>query len=174
MGTAPVFPPGSMMNLIKILTFSRKEAFDLSVEYIDPSKLPIGVAKELGVYRIEFSPQNELKQIKVKVKLTVHGTFQVESAQMVEEEEFTETVKEKRELPPEETIEEPKDETPEAPAADDAAKEEEGKKEKKEPEKKYEWVDVQKTKKRTKKTDLGIIAKGKPGLSDADIQKRMD
>lgn len=183
--TATVFPPKSMMNLIKILTFTRKEAFDLTVEYIDPSKLPAGVGKELGVFRIELPPQSELKQVKVKVKLTVHGTFQVENAQMVEDEEYTETVKEKRELPPDETPaaaapEEAKDEAAEAaPATDGAGAEDDSKKEKKEPEKKepekkYEWVDVQKKKKRTKKTDVVITVKGKPGLSDADIAKLLD
>merc|ERR1712187_534166 len=44
----------------------------------------------------------------------------------------------------------------------------------KEPEKKYEWVDVVRKKKRTKRTDLTITAQGKPGLSHATVQKRMD
>merc|ERR1712196_651632 len=49
-----------------------------------------------------------------------------------------------------------------------------GEPEKKEPEKKYEWVDVVKKKKRTKRTDLTVTAVGAPGLSYSDIQKRMD
>merc|ERR1719276_53053 len=57
----------------------------------------------------------------------------------------------------------------EAAAEGDAKKEE-----KKEPEKKYEWVDVKKTKKRTKRTDLAINISGKPGLNNADTQKLMD
>jgi len=54
--TAVVFPPGSMMNLIKMLTFYRKEAFDITAEYVDPTKLSPGTPKELGVYRIELPP----------------------------------------------------------------------------------------------------------------------
>jgi len=91
-----------------------------------------------------------------------------------------ETIKEKRELPPEVPAEPPAEDGAEvdsaaAAASPDAAKDEEGKKEeKKEPEKKYEWVDVQKKKRRTKRTDLTISISGKPGMSDAEIQKRMD
>jgi len=48
------------------------------------------------------------------------------------------------------------------------------KKRKKEPEKRYEWVEVVKKKRRTKRTDLDVVAGGRPGLSDAVIQKRMD
>merc|ERR1711998_488204 len=132
------------MNLIKMLTFYRKEAFDITAEYVDPTKLSPGTPKELGVYRIELPPQTEPKKVKVKAKLTVHGTFQIGSAQLVEEEEYMETVKEKRELPPEEPKETPPKEEGEGEAAapTDAPKEEEKKEEKKEPEKKYEWVDV--------------------------------
>ena len=62
------------------------------------------------------------------------------------------------------------------PAEGEAPKEGEEKKpeEKKEPEKKYEWVDVVKKKKRTKKTDLTVTATGRPGLSDAALQKLKD
>lgn len=45
---------------------------------------------------------------------------------------------------------------------------------KRSPRKKYEWVDVKKTKKRTKRTDLAINIAGKPGLNNADTQKLMD
>jgi len=134
--------------------------------------------------------------VKVKAKLTLHGTFIVESAQLVEEEEVEETVKEKRELP----AEEPKADAEPAPAPEDKkegepaapeagneeekkegepaadAKPEEAKKEepKKEPEKKYEWVEVKKMKKKTKRTDLNIVVSGRPGLSEAQLQKRQD
>lgn len=175
--TAVVFPAGSMMNLIKMLTFYRKEAFDITAEYVDPSKLSPGTSKELGVYRIELPTQSEAKKVKVKAKLTVHGTFQVESAQLVEEEEYTETIKEKRELPPDEPT--PAATEPDAAAAaTDAEPPKEGDEakpeEKKEPEKKYEWVDVQKQKRRTKRTDLDISVSCRPGLTENEIQKLMD
>lgn len=171
--TATVFPAGSMMNLVKMLTFYRKEPFDITAEYENPALLPPGTQKELGVYRVELPPQAEPKKVKVKAKLTIHGTFVIDSAQLVEEEEYEETIKEKRELPAEEVKEaeaEPKKEGEGEAAAEGDAKKEE----KKEPEKKYEWVDVKKTKKRTKRTDLAINIAGKPGLNNADTQKLMD
>merc|ERR1711933_648573 len=94
-----------------------------------------------------------------------------ESAQIVEEEEYEETVKEKRELPPEEVKTEP--ETP-AENSEEKKKGEEKQEEKKEPEKKYEWVDVKKMKKRTKRTDLKVIATGTPGLVDTVLNKSQD
>merc|ERR1740117_1534680 len=102
-----------MMNLVKMLTFYRKEPFDITAEYENPSLLPPGTVKELGVYRVELPPQAEPKKVKVKAKLTIHGIFVIDSAQLVEEEEYEETVKEKRELPPDE----PNPEA-EAPAAE--------------------------------------------------------
>lgn len=179
--TATVFPAGSLMNLVKMLTFYRKEPFDITVEYVDPSLLAPGTPKELGVYRIELPPQAEAKKVKVKAKLTVHGTFVIDSAQLVEEEEYEETVKEKRELPPDEPkpeaeapAEEKKEAEGEAAAEGEAKKEEKKEPEKKEPEKKYEWVEVKKMKKRTKRTDLVINISGKPGYSSQEIQKLMD
>jgi len=100
-------------------------------------------------------------------------------------------VKEKRELPAEESAADapkeaaadaPKDgdaPMPEAAAGEekkegDAAAEAKPEEKKKEPEKKYEWIEVVKKKTRTKRTDLNVTATGKPGLSDVVIQKRMD
>jgi len=60
--------------------------------------------------------------------------------------------------------------------ADGEAKPAEEKKEEaaKPAEKKYEWVEVKKTKKRTKRTDLNITTTGIPGLSADVLQKKMD
>jgi hypothetical protein len=116
----------------------------------------------------------------------LNGIFTIESAQLVEEEEYEETVKEKRELPPDEAKPEEEKKEGDAPMpesgeekkdgepAADAKPEEAKKEEKKEPEKKYEWVEVKKTKKRTKRTDLKITVTGKPGMADVDLQKRQD
>merc|ERR1711865_1069832 len=112
--------------------------------------------------------------VKVKAKLTVHGTFVIDSAQLIEEEEYEETVKEKRELPPDEPKAEAEAEPKKEGEGEAAAEGDAKKEEKKEPEKKYEWVDVKKMKKRTKRTDLAINVSGKPGLNNPDIQKLMD
>mmetsp|Transcript_145668 Transcript_145668/g.369668 ORF Transcript_145668/g.369668 Transcript_145668/m.369668 type:complete len:826 (+) Transcript_145668:122-2599(+) len=169
--TATVFPAGSNLNVLKMLTFYRKGPFDVKAEYADEKVLLPMTPKELGTFKIELPPQTEAKKIKVRAKLTLHGTFTIEGAQMVEEEEYEETVKEKRELPPDETPAEAPAEG-EAKPAEGEKEGEEKKEEKKEP--KYEWVDVKKMKKRTKKTDLKVTAVGTPGLPADQIQKLMD
>jgi len=133
---------------------------------------------------------------------------------MVETEEYEETIKEKRELPPAPDDEaKPEGEAadamktdgegdamktdgegadamktdgeaadamktdgdPDVPMVDGEQKAEEKKPEvNKEPEKKYEWVNVVKKKKRDKRTDLKIIVTGAPGLSEAIVQSLMD
>merc|ERR1712050_113158 len=96
--TATVFPVGSNLNVLKMLTFYRKGPFDVKAEYADETQLLPMTPKELGTFKIELPPQTEAKKIKVRAKLTLHGTFTIEGAQMVEEEEYEETVKEKREI----------------------------------------------------------------------------
>merc|ERR1711933_119103 len=169
--SATVFPAGSQMGVVKMLSFYRKGPFDIKAEYLDPSKLLPKTPKELGSYRIELAPQTESKKVRVRAKLSLSGVFTVESAQIVEEEEYEETVKEKRELPPEEVKTEP--ESP-AETSEEKKEGEEKKEEKKEPEKKYEWVEVKKMKKRTKRTDLKVTATGTPGLSETVLNKRQD
>eukprot|EP00932_Pfiesteria_piscicida_P004067 SRR837773.1397.p1 GENE.SRR837773.1397~~SRR837773.1397.p1 ORF type:complete len:759 (-),score=443.32 SRR837773.1397:92-2368(-) len=252
--TSTVFPAGSPMNLLKVLTFLRKGSFDLKADFTDDSALLPMTPKELGSWHVSVPPQPEAKKIKVRARLTLHGTFAIEGAQMVEEEEYEEVVKERREIIVE-PAEEPKDEDmePEAPKAEAEAEAEEKKPEegeakaeaeakaaeaeaeakaeaekpaeeekengkaepspeaasaenpqeekaadengekeneeganteapeppkkkprKIEPEKRYEWVDVRKTKKRLKKTDLKVTATGRPGLNPVMLQQLMD
>jgi len=245
--TATVFPEGSPMNLLKMLTFYRVGPFELKAEYADDQRLLPLTQRELGSYRIELPPQTEPKRVKVKARLTLHGTFSIEGAQLVEEEEYEESVKEQRELPadPDDVADDDQDmhqEGEEAPAAnadegddkaatkedeaekepapttDDGAKKEEedeaatdvkgdaadkegaedGNKkdeapegeeatetDKKEPEvkepakprvpkKRYEWVDVVKKKRRTKRIEVPITVSNRPGFSEDLISKRMD
>jgi heat shock protein 4 len=182
--TATVFPAGSAMNTCKLLTFYRKGPFEIKAEYVDESLLIPGTSKCLGTYKIDIPPQPEPKKVKVKANLTIHGTFTISSAQIVETEEYEETRKEKREVEP--TPEEIAKAEEEAKAAAEAAAAAEGappaegaegekkEPEKKAPEKKYEWVDVTKKKTRTKHTDVPIIPSNVPGLPAAELQKRMD
>merc|ERR1719218_524200 len=116
---------------------------------------------------------------------------------MVEVEEYEETVKEKRELPADPNAAADGDTAmktdgegdamktdgdaaeggdamktdgdADVPMTDGEQKPAEEKKEeaKKEPEKKFEWVDVVKKKKRTKRTDLKVSTVGAPGMAEA-------
>mmetsp|Transcript_77890 Transcript_77890/g.225274 ORF Transcript_77890/g.225274 Transcript_77890/m.225274 type:complete len:902 (-) Transcript_77890:92-2797(-) len=217
-----VFPAGSPINVLKTLTFYRKSAFEIKAEYADMSTLLPMTPKELGSFKIEVPTMAEAKKVKVRAKLTLHGIFQIEGAQLVEEEEYEEVIKEKRELPPDddeadnnaeqkpsptagegEEVKEPqptngeakkeakKDEEAEAPAEDgadqpaspkpaspepkaDGEQVEDNPKKKRKQEPKFEWVEVKKTKRRTKKTDLKVVASGTPGLDDATIGRLMD
>mmetsp|Transcript_90733 Transcript_90733/g.282646 ORF Transcript_90733/g.282646 Transcript_90733/m.282646 type:complete len:738 (-) Transcript_90733:100-2313(-) len=134
--TATVFPTHSAMNVLKMLTFYRTNAFDIKAEYADDTALLPLTPKELGTFHVEVPPQTEAKKVKVKAKLNGHAMFSIESAQLIEEEEYEETVKEKRE------IEVPAEEAAEGEAAKEGegegeAKEGEGeKKEEKKEEKK--------------------------------------
>jgi len=189
--TATLFPSGSSMGTLKMLTFFRKGPFELKAQYTDASTLIPGTPLELGTYKIDVPASEIAKKVKVRAKLTLHGTFIVESATVEEEEEFEDVVKEKRELPPAEpkegeapAAEAPAPEAPppaDAPPADAPAegaegekKEEPKKEEPKKEEKKYEWVEVKKMKKRTKKTDVSIVASGTPGLDAKSCQARKD
>lgn len=145
-----VFPAGSAMPTLKTLTFYRKGPFEMRAEYAHMQGLVSGTRQTLGTFKVALPQQAEVKKVTVKVKLTIHGTFTIESAQLEEKEEYEETTKEKREM-----LAEPQDP-------------------KSEPKKKYEWVDVKKLKSRTKKTDINIVAIGRPGLSANDLQKLMD
>lgn len=183
--TMTVFPRNSLMNTVKLLTFYRKGPFDLKLEYEDTSMLVPGCGKLLGNFKIDLPPAGETKKIKVKVKLTLNGTYCIESAQMLEEEEYEEKVKEKKEIevPAEEAKPaEGEASPPPAEGAAEEAKEGEAPAEgenkspspKKEPEKKYEWVEVVKKKKRTKRTDIPIAATDTLGLPQAVLQKQED
>jgi len=182
---ALVFPLNAPMNQTKMLTFHRKAPFDLKVEYGEGATVLPGTSSSLGNYKIDLSPQPENKKVKVKAKLGLHGLFMLESAQLVEEEEVEETVKERREIPNEtpesgdgqEAAPAPESEAPKPDGEQEQWKEGEAgekKEEKKEPEKKYEWVDVVKKKKKTKHTDIAIVATGRPGLSEKDLQTKCD
>merc|ERR1740138_1309880 len=50
--TATVFPAGSQMGVLKMLTFYRKGPFDVKAEYLDPSLLLPKTNKDLGTYKI--------------------------------------------------------------------------------------------------------------------------
>eukprot|EP00913_Durusdinium_trenchii_P015114 g14175.t1 len=188
--TMTVFPKNSLMNTVKMLTFYRKGPFDLKLEYEDTSALVPGCAKVLGNFKVDLPASADSKKIKVKAKLSLNGileqiisTFGIEGAQMLEEEEYEEKVKEKKEIevPAEEKeeakAESPKEEKPESPKGEAAPEGEAEKKEespKKEPEKKVEWVEVIKKKKRTKRTDINIMSSDICGLSEKTLQKQQD
>lgn len=165
---ANLFPAGSMMNMVKLLTFYRNGPFELKAQHADDGPLLPKQSKELGTYRIEVPAQTEARKIKVKAKMSLNGIFTVEGAQMLLEDEYEETVKEKREIPAEADAK-PEGEKAEGEAAADAKPEEPAK----EAEKKFEWVDVVQKKVKITRVDLVVTSTGKVGMSADLVQKKM-
>merc|ERR1712137_1297672 len=194
-----VFPTNSTIGSKKMLTFKRQSGFDLKIQHHDATQLIPGTSLDLGIYRIDLPAQSERKVVKVKAALTLHGTVVIDTAQVHEGVEYEEKVKEKRELPPSPAEDAPMEEAVAAEGdAEMVTEQAEGGKDveanggsdeksgadapmpdgqkdaEKKPEKKYEWVDVVKMKRRTKKTDIPIVPSGTPGMGDADIVKCID
>eukprot|EP00898_Chlorokybus_atmophyticus_P007497 jgi/Chlat1/7749/Chrsp66S07221 len=95
LSTTVVFPKGNPIPSTKMLTFYRNDPFTIEAHYTDPKELPEGVTARIGTFHIGPFPQPKdggKAKIKVKVRLNLHGIVTVESAQMLEEEEYEETV----------------------------------------------------------------------------------
>merc|ERR1719440_243587 len=123
-----------MMNMIKLMTFFRKEPFDIKAQIAEDGPLLPKTSKELGSYRIEVPVQGQQQKIKVQAKMSMNGMFTIEKAQLCLEEEYEETVKEQREVGADG---QPKPEGEGGAAEGEQKTEEDGKKE---AEKKFEWV----------------------------------
>jgi heat shock protein 4 len=159
-----VFPRKSPMNVTKVLTFYRNQPFDITAEYADPDMLPVGTNPVLGKYHLAVPVSAENQKVKVKARLTLHGTFQIESAHIVETEEYDEVVKEKVDVtmkpPSAEESEASANESSEQAAAEPAAA--------------AEFVEVIKKKKRDKKTEIKITSSHTNGLPVEALAKSID
>ncbi|CEP19347.1 hypothetical protein [Parasitella parasitica] len=92
-----VFDNNNSIPSTKILTFFRREPFTLQAVYAKPDTLPRGINPWIGQYNIKnVEPVNgEPAQVKVKVRLNIHGILSVESAYTVEEKMVEEETKNK-------------------------------------------------------------------------------
>ncbi|ORX95062.1 heat shock protein [Basidiobolus meristosporus CBS 931.73] len=109
-----VFSHNNPVPSTKVLTFYRKEAFDVEAYYSNPELLPPGVNPWIGKYSVKNvvpTAEGELSTVKVKARLNVHGIVNVEGAYIAEE-----IIKEEEEPTPMETDGEKKEENTEAPA----------------------------------------------------------
>lgn len=161
-----VFPAGNTVPSTKILTFYRKEPFDLEAHYVDARTLPGTTTPWIARFAIKGVTPNstgDFSIVKVKARANVYGLVNVESAYVVEEQEVEEVVKEK----PSEK-EKPKEKVKEKTQKKDKPKGEENETEKeqdtdmagdepaKEPEEEPEKV--RRVKKMVRKADLSIVA----------------
>eukprot|EP00053_Salpingoeca_punica_P014851 m.135270 g.135270 ORF g.135270 m.135270 type:complete len:814 (-) comp16556_c0_seq2:349-2790(-) len=72
-----LFAPNSAMNMIKMVSLSRQQPFDVKVEYTDASKVFGGHAHiaSFSVAGVKPSYDGEPQKVKLKFKLNEHGCF---------------------------------------------------------------------------------------------------
>lgn len=100
-----VFNKGNVMPSTKILTFYRKQAFDLEAKYAKPDLLPGKSNPWIGrfsVKGVKADSKDDFMICKLKARLNLHGILNVEQGYYVEDVEIEEPI-------PEEKLEEKKD-----------------------------------------------------------------
>ncbi|KAK5204995.1 adenyl-nucleotide exchange factor sse1 [Exophiala xenobiotica] len=140
-----VFNKGNVMPSTKILTFYRKQPFDLEARYAKPELLPGKVNPWIGrfsVKGVKADEKDDFMICKLKARLNLHGILNLESGYYVEDVEVEEPEPEK-----------PKD--PNAMETDQANGSAEAK------------PKMRKVKKQVRKGDLQIVATS-ASMSDAD------
>ncbi|KAA8651851.1 hypothetical protein EYZ11_006212 [Aspergillus tanneri] len=93
-----VFNRGNVMPSTKILTFYRKQPFDLEARYAKPELLPGKVNPWVGrfsVKGVKADPNDDFMICKLKARLNLHGILNLESGYYVEDMEVEEPVPEK-------------------------------------------------------------------------------
>ena len=91
-----VFPKGNAVPSTKILTFYRKDPFDLEARYAEPEKLPGKISPWIGKFSIKGvkpDPKDDFMICKLKARVNLHGVLNVESGYYVEEVEVEEEIK---------------------------------------------------------------------------------
>lgn len=92
-----VFNKGGVLPSTKILTFYRKQPFDLEARYTDPSLLPGKQNPWIGrfsVKGVKADDNDDFMICRLKARVNIHGILNVESGYYVEEQEVEEEVKE--------------------------------------------------------------------------------
>lgn len=93
-----VFNKGNVVPSTKILTFYRKQPFDLEARYCKPDELPGRVSPWIGRFSIKdvkaTSGPDDFMVCKLKARVNIHGVLNIESGYYVEDQEVEEEVKE--------------------------------------------------------------------------------
>jgi heat shock protein 4 len=93
-----VFNKGNTMPSTKILTFYRKQAFDLEARYAKPEDLPGKTNPWIGrfsVKNVKPDSKDDFMICKLKARVNLHGVLTVEQGYFVEEQEIEEPIPEK-------------------------------------------------------------------------------
>lgn len=95
-----VFNKGNVMPSTKILTFYRKEPFNLEAKYAQPESLPGKINPFIGqfsVKNVKADSKDDFMICKLKARLNLHGILNVESGYYVEDIEVEEPIPEDKE-----------------------------------------------------------------------------
>ena len=95
-----VFNKGNVMPSTKILTFYRKQPFDLEARYAKPDILPGKINPWIGrfsVKGVKADSKDDFMICKLKARLNVHGVLTVESGYYIEDVEVEEPIPEEKE-----------------------------------------------------------------------------
>lgn len=95
-----VFNKGNIMPSTKILTFYRKQPFDLEARYSKPELLPGKVNPWIGRFSIKgvkADANDDFMICKLKARLNLHGILNVESGYYVEDVEVEEPISDEKE-----------------------------------------------------------------------------
>lgn len=94
-----VFNKGNVMPSTKILTFYRKESFQLEAKYAKPELLPGKVNPWIGrfsVKGVKADSKDDFMICKLKARLNLHGILNVEQGYYVEDMEVEEPIPEEK------------------------------------------------------------------------------
>jgi heat shock protein 4 len=97
-----VFPRGNGIPSTKILTFYRKEPFEIDAEYAEPATLPGGINPWIARFTAQAvppSPNGDLTCVKLKTRLNLHGIMSFENVYTEEVEEREEAMEVDGEAP---------------------------------------------------------------------------
>ena len=96
-----VFNKGNVMPSTKILTFYRKQPFDLEARYAKPEMLPGKMNPWIGRFSVKGvkpDAKNDFMICKLKARLNVNGILAVESGYYIEDIEVEEPIPEEKEV----------------------------------------------------------------------------
>jgi len=110
-----VFNKGNPMPSTKILTFYRKQAFDLEARYAKPEGLPGKVNPWIGrfsVKGVKADSKDDFMVCKLKARVNLHGILNLDKGYFVEDEEFEEPIPESKDADAMETDDKTKGDAP--------------------------------------------------------------
>ncbi|PGH17153.1 hypothetical protein AJ79_01291 [Helicocarpus griseus UAMH5409] len=94
-----VFNKGNVMPSTKILTFYRKQPFDIEARYAKPEGLPGKANPWIGRFSVKGvtpGPDGDFATCKLRARLNLHGVLNIESGYYVEDVEVEEPIPEEK------------------------------------------------------------------------------